>query len=30
MPKEYKFYLKILAIPILCFLLFNLDIDKVA
>lgn len=30
MPKEHKFYLKILAIPILCFLLLNLDIDKVA
>lgn len=30
MPKEYKFYLKILAIPILSFLLLNLDIDKVS
>lgn len=30
MPKEYKFYLKILAIPVLSFLLLNLDIDKVS
>lgn len=30
MPKEYKFYLKILALPILSFLLLNLDIEKVS
>lgn len=30
MPKEYKFFTKILAIPILSFLLLNLDIDKVS
>lgn len=30
MSKKYKFYLKILATPILCFLLLNLGIDKVS
>lgn len=30
MQKEYKFYLKILMVPILGFLLLNLDIDKVS
>lgn len=30
MPKEYRFYLKILALPILCFLLGNLHIDEVS
>lgn len=30
MPKEYKFYLKLLAIPVLSFILLNLDIDKVS
>lgn len=30
MQKEYKFYLRILIIPIISFLLLNLDIDKVS
>lgn len=30
MPKEYKFYLKILMVPIISYLLINLDIDKVS
>lgn len=29
MQKEYKFFLKILIIPILSFLLLNLGVDKV-
>lgn len=30
MPKEYKFWVKIIIMPILCFLLLNLDINKVS
>lgn len=30
MSKEYRFYLKILALPILCFLLGSLHIDDVS
>lgn len=30
MPKEYKFYLKILTLPILCFSLGKLNLDKVS
>lgn len=30
MPKEYRFYLKILILPILCFLLGNLPIGQVS
>lgn len=30
MQKENKFFLKTLMMPILCFLLLNLDLDKVS
>ena len=30
MQKENRFWIKTLTLPILCFLLWNLDIDKVS